>query len=147
VTNQFPGWPEGGTPSNIVSVIDGNTNTLAGNLTLGFNPADGVYDSDTGYLYISNYRSGTVSIVVPGHSPLLLASASGIPVTGTTPLTVQFAGSPAAEPPLTATYGISATELLPRLFRIHLTSTVKPAHTTLFSLLMTPRPRQPLQSK
>src|SRR6266571_1819043 len=93
VTNQFPGWPEGGTPSNIVSVIDGNTNTLAGNLTLGFNPADGVYDSDTGYMYISNYRSGTVSIVVPGHSPLLLASASGVPVTGTTPLTVQFTGS------------------------------------------------------
>jgi YVTN family beta-propeller protein len=61
VSNQFPpGY--GIYPTNVVSVIDAGSNTLLGNFTLGYNPTDGVYATN-GYLYVTNYFSGTISII------------------------------------------------------------------------------------
>src|SRR5215467_8728790 len=44
-------------------VIDPTSNTLVGNFTAGYLPTAGVYDPDNGYVYISNYQSGTLSLV------------------------------------------------------------------------------------
>jgi YVTN family beta-propeller protein len=87
VTNQLPNGGSAAS-SNVVSIIDGASNRLLGNMTLGYNPSDGVYDPTKGYLYVSNYRSGTVSVLA---SPV--ASASSFPTLGIAPLDVQFTGS------------------------------------------------------
>jgi YVTN family beta-propeller protein len=73
-TNQFP--PDfNPLASNLVSVIDGASNNLLGDFTLGYNPTDGVYDPANGYLYVTNYFSGTVSLVastINGKNPTSL---------------------------------------------------------------------------
>jgi YVTN family beta-propeller protein len=56
-----------------VSVIDGNTNRLIENLTVGEYPAGVAYDSRTGEIYVANEFSDTLSYIVataPPPSPL-----------------------------------------------------------------------------
>jgi YVTN family beta-propeller protein len=85
-TNQFP--DAFSAPTNIASVIDGASNTLIGNLTLGYDPSDGAYDPLNGNLYVANHQSGSLSVLT---TPT--ASGSAIPISGIAPLGVQFTGS------------------------------------------------------
>ena len=64
VTSQFTGGL-GPPNARTVSIIDTRTQSLLQNFTAGYEPTGGAYDPDTGYVYISNYESGTLSVVAP----------------------------------------------------------------------------------
>src|SRR5437867_885066 len=65
VTSQFTGGL-GSPNARTVSIIDIRTQSLLQNFTAGYEPTSGTYDPHTGYVYISNYESGTLSVVAPG---------------------------------------------------------------------------------
>jgi YVTN family beta-propeller protein len=49
--------------SNSVSVINGATNSVIATIDVGSYPYGAVFDSSNGYVYVTNYFSGTVSII------------------------------------------------------------------------------------
>ena len=48
---------------NVIYVIDGSTNTVVGNVTVGNNPESIAVDLITNKLYVSNINSNTVSVI------------------------------------------------------------------------------------
>jgi len=44
-------------------VIDGANNIVIANITVGLEPTGVAYDPSNGYIYVTNYDSGTVSII------------------------------------------------------------------------------------
>ena len=49
--------------SDSVSVINGTTNKVIANISVGSNPHGAVFDSSNGFVYVTNFYSGTVSII------------------------------------------------------------------------------------
>jgi YVTN family beta-propeller protein len=65
------------TPSN-VTVIDGATDAVVGSIPVGTGATWAAFDSENGYIYVTNSESATVSIISPfmGVSPLSSVSVS-----------------------------------------------------------------------
>ena len=55
----------GGYPQNFVMLINTSTNRIIGTLSTGMYPLDAVVNPSTGYVYVTNLISGTVSIIAP----------------------------------------------------------------------------------
>ena len=74
--------------SNTVSVINGATNNVIANISVGLNPVGVAFDSSNGYVYVTNFYSGSVS-VINGATNTVIANIS----VGTEPHAVAFDSS------------------------------------------------------
>ncbi len=55
----MPVWGD----SNLVFVVNGTTNKVVTNVTVGNGPDGAAFDSTNGYVYISNYFNRSVSVI------------------------------------------------------------------------------------
>jgi YVTN family beta-propeller protein len=62
--------------SNNVSVINGTTNRVITNIGVGYHPEGLVYDSANGYIYVTNFYSGSVSIISTSYTTNPLPSSN-----------------------------------------------------------------------
>jgi len=60
--------------SGTVSVINGATNTVIATIPVGTWPVGVAYDPSNGYIYVTNFDSGTVSVI--NGQPTLLSQIS-----------------------------------------------------------------------
>jgi YVTN family beta-propeller protein len=70
--------------SNLVSVINGKTNTVIATIPVGAWPKGVAYDPSNGYIYVTNSGSGTVSIIFTGVSTSSISISSVTAPTTTT---------------------------------------------------------------
>ncbi len=73
-----------------VSVIDTLTNTLVDTVSVGSFPQGVAYDSDNGEMYVSNFDSGTVSVIATIQYPSYTTITSAVDGNGNS---VQNGGS------------------------------------------------------
>jgi YVTN family beta-propeller protein len=75
---------------SFVSVIDGSTNQIAGNISVPWGPVAGAYDASNGYVYVASAQSGAVSIITGSPPPAVF----NVTLTETgLPLGTSWAGS------------------------------------------------------
>jgi YVTN family beta-propeller protein len=64
--------------SNSIIVIDGRTNLVADNITVGYQPVNVAYDSSNGYLYVANGFDDHVSVIDGSTNSVVANVSTGI---------------------------------------------------------------------